>query len=198
MVPMGSALLRFSSPGALAMPAQAKPRARLRAGNVQLQGSGDYAGSFACAVSPRPPFTGNLILAGQWLEPAEQDIEPAEGSGVENLVGYDARQKRSVESAAKDFGAAGSDRGIGCLRGVLSMTPAVNEDPNLPCAANRNVCSTASRITSLRITSLRITSLGMHFEWIGRSGRVRPQTGSMPTIVFGEALRSPRVFRSAN
>jgi hypothetical protein len=190
---MGSALLRFSSPGALAMPAQAKPRARLRAGNVQLQGSGDYAGSFACAVSPLPPFTGNLILAGQWLEPAERDIEPAEGSGVENLVGYDARQKRSVESAAKDFGAAGSDRGIGCLRGVLSMTPAVNEDPNLPCAANRNVCSTASRITSLRITSL-----GMHFEWIGRSGRVRPQTGSMPAIVFGEALRSPRVFRSAN
>ena len=188
MVRMGGALLRLSSPGALAMPAQATRRARLRAGNVQFQGSGDCAGAFAGAISPRPPFTVSLILAGKCLEPAEQDIEPAEASGAENLIGYHAKQKRSVESDAKDFGAAGCNRGAGCLRGVLPMTPAVNEDPDSPWAANRNVHSAASRMTSL----------GMHFEWIGRSGRLRPQTGSAPTMLFAGVLGSCRVFRSAN
>jgi hypothetical protein len=191
MVRMGGALLRLSSPGTLAMPAQATRRARLRAGNVQFQGSGNCGGAFASAIAPRPPFTGSLILAGEWLEPAEQEIEPAEGFGAENLIGYDAKQKRSVESDAKDLGAVGCSGGVGCLRGVLWMTPAVNEDLNsscAPCAADRNVCSTASRMTSH----------GMHFEWIGRSGRPRPQTGSAPTILFAEVLRSRRVFRSVN
>jgi hypothetical protein len=147
MVRMGGALLRPYSPGALATPAQVKhatPRARLRAGNFQFQGSGDCAGAFARGKTLRPSFTGNVILAGQWLELAEQDIEPAAGSVAENLIGYDAKRKRSVESDAKDFGAAHCNSGEGCLNGVLSMTSAANEDPKAPYAANRSVCSTAA------------------------------------------------------
>jgi hypothetical protein len=100
---MGGALLRLCSPGALAMPAgvkQATPRARLRAGNVQFQGPGDCAGAFASGKTPRPSFTGNVILAGKWLERAEQDIEPGAGFAAENLIGSNAKQKRSVESDA--------------------------------------------------------------------------------------------------
>jgi hypothetical protein len=147
MVRMGGALLRLYSPGALAMPAQVKqatPRTRLRAGNFQFQGSGDCAGAFASGKTPGPSFTGNVILAGKWLELTERDIEPAAGSVAENLIGYDAKQERSVESDAKDFGAAGCNSGEGCLKGVLSLTWAVNEDPKAPYAANRRVCSTAA------------------------------------------------------
>jgi hypothetical protein len=47
-----------------------------------------------------------VILGGKWLELTEQDIEPATGSLVKYLIGYDSQQQPLVEFNANDFGAA--------------------------------------------------------------------------------------------
>jgi len=127
-----------------ALAQDAKPLAAPPVGGFQFQGSWDCAGAFANGKTHRSSFTGNVILAGKWLELTEQDIEPATGYVAEYLIGYDGQQKRLVEFDANNFGAATYSSTDGWVNGVLTMTSEVNEDPKAPYAANRFVYSTTA------------------------------------------------------
>lgn len=130
-----------------AKPQAAKPLAALPASGFQFQGQWDCAGAFANGKTHRSSFTGNVILAGKWLQLTEQDIEPATGYVAEYLIGYDGQQKRLVEFDANNFGAATYSSADGWVNGVLTMTSAVSDDPKAPYAANRFVYSATAADT---------------------------------------------------
>jgi hypothetical protein len=127
-----------------AKPQETKPLAALPAGGFQFQSQWDCAGAFGNGKTHRSSFTGNVILAGKWLQLTEQDIEPATGYVAEYLIGYDGQQKRLVEFDANNFGAATYSSTDGWVNGVLTMTSEMNEDPKAPYVANRFVYSTTA------------------------------------------------------
>jgi hypothetical protein len=124
----------------VALPAlaqESKPLTAIPPGDFQFTGTWDCTGAMGNGATHKAVFTGSVILGGKWLELTERDVEPATGYLAKYLIGYDPQQKHLIEFDANNFAAATYTSADGWVKGVLTMTSPVSDDPKAPYAANR-------------------------------------------------------------